>query len=72
MTAMRRSRPDRKSFNGRIYREFVIAWKLLGWRKLARRAVCEKYGIPKRHVNRMYDKYIRPQLRAGVKPRELW
>jgi len=72
MSACSAERPRRGSFRHRIYIDLIIGQRLRrgGVIKQKRRQlfgdIAAKRGVHRRVVRKIYDRFIRPQMRAGV------
>lgn len=63
--------PERGSFHHRIYVDFVCGLKCRQKKKDVATQIMDKRGMTRRQVMYIYDKYIKPQFRAGIHKSEL-
>lgn len=72
MICMSMEKPRRGSFRHRIYIDLIIGQRLRrgGVIKQKRRQlftdIAMKHSVTRRFVRQLYDRFIRPQMRAGI------
>jgi hypothetical protein len=62
----------RKSFTYRIYCDLVCGLKLHHAKKVVFPMVSDERGVSVKHVERVYDRYVRSNLAAGMLIKELF
>ncbi|PAP94001.1 hypothetical protein [Mesorhizobium wenxiniae] len=63
--------PERGSFHHMVYIDFVCAMKCGQRKKIVASQIMAARQMTRRQVMYIYDKYIKPQFRAGVHKSEL-